>query len=331
MAGLRSRRPDRRGVAGLPVKILLTGASSFTGLWFARALHAAGHHVVAPLRRAREEYRGDVRASRVAELGRVAECGFATVFGDDRFLDLCRSASWDLLCHHAAEVGDYRSPSFDVAGALAANTRNFSDVLTAMDGLCGVVLTGSVFEANEGAGTTPLRAFSPYGLSKGLTADLVRFHCETAGVALGKFVIPNPFGPFEEPRFCAYLLRQWRAGQAAEVRTPAYVRDNIHVDLLAAAYVEFGARVAAGSGFMRTNPSFYVETQGAFAERFAREIGPRTGLDCRLTLAHQTDFPEPLVRINTDRVDLPCWNEPAAWDAIADCYLSETGVPAKVD
>ena len=97
MAGLRPRRPDRRGVAGLPVKILLTGASSFTGLWFARALHAAGHHVVAPLRRAREDYRGDVRASRVAELGRVAECGFACAFGDDRFLDLCRSESWDLL------------------------------------------------------------------------------------------------------------------------------------------------------------------------------------------------------------------------------------------
>jgi len=69
---------------------------------------------------------------------------------------------------------------------------------------------------------------------------------------------------------------------------------------------------------MRTNPSGYVETQGAFALRFAREIGPRTGLDCHVTLAHQTDFPEPPVRINTDRIDLPCWNEPAAWDAIAD-------------
>jgi UDP-glucose 4-epimerase len=320
MAGLRPRRPDGRGVAGLPVKILLTGASSFAGLWFARALHAAGHHVVAALRRARKDYRGDVRASRVAELGRVAECRFAAVFGDDRFLDLCRSGSWDLLCHHAAEVGDYRSPSFDVAGALAVNTRNLAEVLTAMRGLRGVVLTGSVFEANEGAGTAPLRAFSPYGLSKGLTADLVRFHCETAAIALGKFVIPNPFGPFEEPRFCAYLLRQWRAEQAAEVRTPAYVRDNIHVDLLARTYAIFAMSVAAGSGSKRTNPSGYVETQGAFALRFAREIGPRTGLDCHVTLAHQTDFPEPLVRINTDRIDPPDWNESSAWDAIADYY-----------
>ena len=304
------------------MRVLLTGASSFTGLWFARALCAAGHHVVAPLRRARAAYRDDVRCQRVEQLGRVAECGFGMLFGDNSFLDLCRSGSWDLLCHHAAEVGDYRSPTFDVAGALAANTRNFPDVLAAMHGLRGVVLTGSVFEANEGAGTAPLRAFSPYGVSKSLTADLARFYCDTAGATVGKFVIPNPFGPFEEPRFCAYLLRQWRAGQAAEVRTPAYVRDNIHVDLLAGAYAVFAERVAARTGVMRTAPSGYVETQGAFATRFAAEIGRRTGLDCGLVHARQTEFPEPPVRINTDRVDLPGWSETAAWDALAEYYAA---------
>jgi hypothetical protein len=42
-------------------------------------------------------------------------------------------------------------------------------------------------------------------------------------------VISNPFGPFEEPRFCAYLMKTWRAGEIAEVRTPAYLRDNMKV------------------------------------------------------------------------------------------------------
>jgi len=302
------------------VRILLTGASSFTGLWFAQSLHAAGHDVVAPLRRSREDYRGDTRAERVARLGPVAECCFSRSFGDDGFLDLCRSGSWDLLCHHAAEVGDYRSPAFDVAAALAANTRHFPQVLAAMRGLRGVIITGSVFEANEGAGTLPLRAFSLYGVAKGITAELIRCYCESAGVTLGKFVMPNPFGPFEEPRFCAYLMRQWRAGEAAEVRTPAYVRDNIHVDLLAGAYVAFADRVAATDGFLRTNPSGYVETQGAFTQRFAREIEARSGLDCRVILAHQTEFPEPPVRINTDPLSLHDWSERAAWDAIAAYY-----------
>jgi UDP-glucose 4-epimerase len=302
------------------VKVLQTGASSFTGLWFARALHAAGHHGVAALRQSREDYRDGVRATRVTELGLVAERAFGLTFGDEKFLDLCRSGSWDLLCHHAAQVGDYRSTSFDVAGALDANTRNFPGVLRAMPAMRGVVLTGTVFEANEGGGTGPLRAFSPYGMSKGLTAELVRFWCETTGIALGKFVIPNPFGPFEEPRFCGYLMRQWRAGQVAEVRTPAYVRDNIHVDLLAGAYAAFVDAVATKPGFMRANPSGYVETQGAFAERFAREIRRRTSMDCGVSLSRQTEFPEPLVRINTDRVEVSGWSETAAWDGVSAYY-----------
>ena len=56
------------------------------------------------------------------------------------------------------------------------------------------MLTGSVFEQNEGAGEPPLVAFSPYGLSKGLTAEVVRHRCREFGIRYGKFVIPNPFG-----------------------------------------------------------------------------------------------------------------------------------------
>ena len=65
-------------------------------------------------------------------------------------------------------------------------------------------MTGSVFEQDEGVGNAPMAAFSPYGLSKGLTAQAFRYGCGTLDVPLGKFVIPNPFGPFEEPRFCHY-------------------------------------------------------------------------------------------------------------------------------
>ena len=116
------------------------------------------------------------------------------------------------------------------------------------DGLKGVVMTGSVFEQDEGAGETPLVAFSPYGLSKGLTAEVVRHRCREFGLRYGKFVIPNPFGPLEEPRFCAYLVRTWRKGEIARVNTPSYIRDNIHVSLLAAAYAKFVGEIGAGEG-----------------------------------------------------------------------------------
>ena len=40
-------------------------------------------------------------------------------------------------------------------------------------------------------------------------------------------MIPNPFGPYEEPRFMAYLMKTWLKGEVARVQTPRYVRDNI--------------------------------------------------------------------------------------------------------
>ena len=137
-----------------------------------------------------------------------------------------------------------------------------------------------------------------------------------------KFVIPNPFGPLEEPRFCAYLVRTWKKGEAARVNTPAYVRDNIPVSLLARAYAKFAAETAAGTGKAKLNPSGYVESQGAFAERFAAAMRPRLGLACRLDLATQAEFSEPMMRVNTESAAryVAGWDETAAWDEAAEAY-----------
>jgi len=308
------------------VNILLTGGSSFTGLWFAKALAAAGHQVTAPLKRPLADYAG-LRGRRVAALGEIAEVVDDCAFGSDRFLDLAGSAAWDLWCQHAATTGDYRSPDFDVLGAVEANTRNLPQLLQTLSsrGLGGVVLTGSVFEPDEGAGSAPARAFSPYGLSKGLTWQYFRYCSETLGFPLGKFVIANPFGAFEEPRFCNYLVQSWLKGETPSVRTPLYVRDNIPVDLLAAAYADFVVRVPAQRGIVRLNPSYYVESQGAFAMRFAAELRERLGLPCPIQLSPQSEFGEPMVRINTDRIDGAAhgWSEAAAWDALADFYRQQ--------
>ncbi len=306
------------------MRILLTGASSFTGYWFAKALAATGHEVVAPLRGTPARYQG-ARAARAlalaGEVRLVPECPF----GEAPFQALVAAENFDLLCHHAAEVGDYRSPDFDVAGALAANTRELRAVLGAMAerGLAGVVLTGSVFAPDEGAGETPLRAFSPYGLSKGLTAAVFRYRCGEIGVPLGHFVIANPFGPLEEPRFGAYLLRTWREGKTAEVRTPRYVRDNIPVRALADAYAGFAASIPGGPAQIRLGPSFYVESQGAFAERFALETKARSTLACALSLSEQRDFSEPTVRINTDPIRLSPVAEAALWDDYISIALGQ--------
>lgn len=308
------------------MKALLTGASSFSGLWFARALAERGVEVVAPLRGGLNSYSG-LRQTRVRELGKVAHVVPGVEFGSAKFLEVLDRTDCDILCHHAARVADYRSADFDVNLALAENTWGFKSLSERLRvrGCSAVILTGSVFEPDEGAGAEPRRAFSPYGLSKALSASVIRYWCETVGLPLGKFVIANPFGPLEEPRFCAYLVKTWASGGTPEVRTPLYVRDNLHVSLLAKAYAAFVLEVVESKRSAHRAPTQYVESQGAFAERFAREMSQRVVADCPVRLGVQTDFSEPMVRINTDPLDMISlgWNEVAAWDEIAAYYSDQ--------
>jgi UDP-glucose 4-epimerase len=325
------------------MRILFTGASSFSGFTFVRNLAAVGHELICPLLRPIEQYEG-VRRQRVELLHAPVSPSstrpplFTTApFGSDPFLKLIRdNAPIDLLCHHAADATNYKSLDFDTLRALENNTRNLSNVLAAFkqSGGKAVLLTGTVFEMDEGtahsAPHTPhsafnesLPAFSPYGLSKGLTWQIFRHYCQASDIPLGKFVIPNPFGPWEEPRFTAYLLNTWKQGKVAQVQTPDYLRDNIHVDLLAAAYVQFARQVASHYGpAIKLNPSGYVETQGAFAQRVAREVRARSQWPCGLELLVQKDFPEPRARANSQPATalVRDWNESAAWDAFVNFY-----------
>ncbi len=306
------------------MRILFTGASSFTGCWFVQALVAAGHTVTATLRGGAGSYEG-LRRRRVERVSRCAGVVEGCAFGDARFAELLETGpAFDLLCHHGADVTNYKSPDFDVAAALSGNTHNVRAVLAALRkrGPTALLLTGSVFESGEGAGSDGLPAFSPYGLSKALTAQVFHYHAAVAGVRLGKFVIANPFGPYEEPRFTHYLVRHWFEGKTPAVNTPLYVRDNIHVSLLAAAYADYAARFAAGDAPPHLAPSGYVESQGSFALRFAAQMQARLERPCPVELVRQTDFAEPRIRINTDALDPQRlgWDEARAWDELAEYY-----------
>jgi UDP-glucose 4-epimerase len=307
------------------MRILVTGASSFTGSWFARELSAAGHHVAATFRGSADSYEG-ARGARVKGLlGRV-EPIWGVEFGDDRFIDAAGAENFDLLLHHAAEMTDYRSWEFDALSATGKNTRSAGALLTRMAerGCRKLIVTGTVFEPYEGVGDPARRAFSPYGLSKHLSFELFRIEAERLGLSLGKFVIPNPFGPGEEMRFTSYLAKEWAAGRIPTVATPLYIRDNIHVSLLALAYRRLCENMPEKPGITRSAPSGYVESQGAFAHRVSREIGARTGRSCAIAEADQKAFPEPLFRTNFEPAAPahPEWSEQAAWDALAEYYRS---------
>lgn len=304
------------------MKILFTGASSFTGFWFINELALNKHAVFATFQSPLSEYSG-LRRARIDQLINLCQPYFNTSFGTDVFFKLLEESDrWDIFCHHGACVTNYKSPDFDVTNAITNNTLNVKKVFQKLKekGCKKIILTGSVFEQNEGVGSDSM-AFSPYGLSKGLTSEIFSYYSKLYKIPLIKFVIPNPFGPFEEFRFTTSLIQQWKEGKVAHVNAPLYVRDNIHVSLLAKAYA-FIVEKNPTLLFEKFNPSGYPESQGAFTARFANEMRKRLMLNCEYLLHEQIDFPEPKVRINYDAIILKetDWSESKAWDHLAHYY-----------
>jgi len=295
------------------MKILFTGASSFTGYWFVKELAAEGHDVWATFRSSLDDYQG-IRRERVDRLLNHCTPIFRCFFGSEKFLDLSGLETFDVICHHASEVANYKSEDFDPVKALGNNTKNIRKILNYFKPK-GLVLTGSIAEQNEGQCSDQNRAFSPYGLSKFFSSEWIQYIARQHNTPFKKFVIPNPFGPYEEERFTTWLIKNWFAGHVPEVRTPFYIRDNIHVSLLAKSYVAF-----VNDSRPKLNPSGYPFSQEEFTKLFATKMQHHLGLPCEFTSFSQVDFPEPKIRINSDRILAKDWDEELAWKELADYY-----------
>jgi UDP-glucose 4-epimerase len=309
------------------MKILMTGSSSFTGFWFASSLAGKGHNLTLTFTRDKDTYSG-LRAERIRRLCELphVQCIWNYSFGTAEFMELL-GEKFDVVCHHGAYVEDYKSPAFNITHAVTENTRDCDKFIlqAKKTGVKKLLLTGSVFEANEGTGSLPLVAFSPYGLSKTFTWEIFRYWAWKHDFPVAKFVIPNPFGPYEEPRFCNYLVQNWAKGIVPSVKTPDYIRDNIHVDLLASCYVAAAEQETKNS--ITFNPSGYVGSQKEFTLKFAKEIGSRLGFKTNVEFAVQQEFDEPVSRANTQSAveSHKDWNESGAWDRLASYYEQMLG------
>jgi nucleoside-diphosphate-sugar epimerase len=303
-------------------RVLLTGASSFTGMWIAEALAVAGFQVLAPLLRPKADYDPE-RLARIARVEQVAEVAYDRPFGSPAFLDLVQ-AHPDIaaLAHHAADITGYRDPGFDATAAFGRNLAGAPEVLRALaeQGARVLLVTGTVFEAGEGDCPDWTLAVTPYGLSKTLTNIAFQHQAAWAGLRFGRFVIPSPYGPFEQQRsFPAYLFRSWAAGETPVVRTPLYLRDHLPAPQLARAYAaQLKALLDDPAAPEVARPSGWIATQGDFAAKVAAETARRLGRDCPVAFADQIEFPEPLRRINRDPA--PAIDEAAFWDQYVRWY-----------
>jgi nucleoside-diphosphate-sugar epimerase len=303
--------------------ILLTGASSFSGLWIAEALAAAGHRVVAPLRRREEDYSG-LRLARVQRLKSIAEICFEADFTAEAFDGVVkRHGPFDLFAHHAADIANYRDPEYEVGQGVARNTERARHVfrLLKAGGAKAVIATGTTFEMDDRLPPPDDMALSPYGLSKALTNQALRHFAHWEGLAFARFVIAAPFGPWEEGRFVWSLFQAWLSDRPALVRTPAYVRDNLPAELLGKAYARLAGELMGGAGGRVARPSGFVGTQETFARKVAIEAQARLGRPCLVTAATQSTFLEPEVRVNDEPAIPDDWDEAGFWDRYVDYYL----------
>ncbi|MGF1474912.1 MAG: NAD-dependent epimerase/dehydratase family protein [Geminicoccaceae bacterium] len=305
------------------MRVLLTGASSFTGCWFARALIEREAEVTALLAGPRNDGRAD-RDVRLATL--PAEVGLIdrAPFGTPAFLNaITRLGPFETACLHGSQVGDHRSRHFDVEAAVEANTLNADTVMARLadSGCRRMIVTGSVFEAGEGVGDGTDRSIGGYGEAKSRSSLRLIDAATARGLDAIKFTIANPFGPLEKSGFTTYLARTWLAGDRPFVEAPSRVRDNLHVDLLARLY----ARVATGELDVpggRLAPSGYRETLLEFATRFGREIGERLKIPTPLAHSVETPADQPTVRVASDPIErlvTPIRYE-QAWDRLAAFY-----------
>lgn len=306
----------------MPPRVLLSGASSFSGMWIAEALAAAGCEVIAVFRQGRDGYSG-LRAERVGRVAAVATACFDIDLmtpAIDAVLE--RQGPFDVFAHHAAAIENYRDPAYDVGEGVQRNTAGMRRLFRRLrqGGARRVIATGTTFEADEREAGPERYAVSPYGLSKTLTNQALRHFAHWEGLDFSRFVVAAPFGPFEEGRFVWSLFQAWMQGRAAEVRTPAYVRDNLPAELLGRAYADLVLNPSGGPNQV-ARPAGFIGEQGDFARRVAREAESRLGRPCPVLAAEQTEFPEPRVRVNDEPAIPADWDERAFWDAYVDYYL----------
>ena len=79
------------------MRILFTGASSFSGFWFVKELVEAGHDLTLIIRKPLSEYQG-TRRERIETLLDRASVHFEISYGDPSFFKLIQAHSFDLFC-----------------------------------------------------------------------------------------------------------------------------------------------------------------------------------------------------------------------------------------
>lgn len=308
------------------MRILITGSSSFTGMHFIEALAQKGHHITALFSQPQTSYTG-IAAIRMRRIQHIADCQYNIPYGTDIFLDVVQKQNVDVYCHHWSYTKNYQHVDFDLEQAIQKNTKQIVPVLKTLSkhGCTKIAVTGSIFSGFRSEQLSAQLPFSPYGLSKKIQSEIFHLYGDILGLDVRTFVIPNPFGAFDNRKMVSIFLEQWLKNNEAQVFIPKYIRDNIHVELLAQSYAWWIDSFVNNP--QNTNsiylPSGYQMSVASFVEKLAQEMRPRLQVPCLFHCLEQRDFTQPLELIN--QIDVATHLQISTdqyWDNIAQFALT---------
>ena len=304
------------------MKILFTGASSFTGMHIAEALIREGHHLILTCTQSADAYT-DIYAHRLQRIAPFAEVIYSTPQGSDRFLEVVQQQKPDILCSHGAYTVNYRQPDFDIATAYAQDTLHLPllfDTLRRI-GCNKIIYTGSIF-AGHGSFQKNI-PFSPYGLGKRITSETFHFYGSMYGIDVSTFVISNPFGELDNRKMLHIFGEMWKQGKRPHLTVANYIRDNIHVELLAQCYAFWVQEIMKENHSHIFAPSGYRLSMQKFTELFATEMRLRLGWACEFQSSDASTEVQPLELLHDFSATncVPTWNPTVFWDRLAEDIL----------
>ena len=304
------------------MKILLSGASSFTGMHIAEHCFQAKHQVMGTYRKSLSAYTG-VAQKRIARLSGIQKSEH-TVIGSPKFLQLIHDFSPDVYIHHAFDTSGYHQPDFPLDARVEAALHNMDLICAALveNGCRGILYSDSFFAGSGNVDTDGRVPFSSYGTAKKRVGDRLEADCQQSGLAFWRMVIPNPIGPLDKPKLLHSLWSAWAEGRKAKLHAPHLIRDHIPVDLLAKAYLRILPDLYERKSGI-SNPSGWICTVEELTLQAGEYWTHHTGRKAAYTIEARP-IQQPAVLANTESIWAlaPEWSESAFWKELILEFLN---------
>lgn len=303
--------------------VLLSGASSFTGMHITTALTDAKINVAVTFRRTLSEY-GGLKAERISLLSKARKLE-ASPIGSPSFSQCIRSFKPDIYIHHGFDTTGYNQPGFPLRSRIESALHNMDTVCLTLsrEGCKGIVYSDSIFSGCGSIicdGTVP---FSPYGKAKLEIGNRLERLCKKHQLQFWRVVIPNPIGVLDNPKLLKHVFNAWKRKQTPTLFSPHLIRDNLPVGVLAKHYLKVCEYILEGRSGI-SNPSGWVCSVQELVERAGREWTGRTGLAAPVRIEVKHDS-QPILLHNTSTMltETDDWSEDYFWNQLVEETLNK--------